>query len=223
MSLPTLHPFFQALGPAGFLAGSPAVPMAYELAVEDSALDSAALEADLDLARRCLDGDGESYRIVVERYQSRIAAIMRRFTSDAGAREELVQDAFVEAYTSLSTYKGKAPLEHWLSRIATRVGYAYWKRLARERSRRSVSIEDMHDRLSAPVEEMSPDEALEILEAVLDQLPPRDRLIVTLRYVEGLSVEEAADMSGWSPAMVKVQCWRAKNKLRKLLNERLGE
>ncbi len=57
---------------------------------------------------------------------------MTRFTRDERMLEELVHDVFVEAYFSLDGYRGDAPFEHWLQRIATRVGYRYWTRRGRE-------------------------------------------------------------------------------------------
>jgi RNA polymerase sigma-70 factor (ECF subfamily) len=56
--------------------------------------------------------------------------------------------------------------------------------------------------------------------AALEQLPPRDRLVLTLLYLESRSVAEAADLAGWSQTMVKVQAYRARGKLRKLLETR---
>ncbi len=61
-----------------------------------------------------LNGDSESYRRLVLRYQPEIAQQMLRFSRNAGVREELVHDVFVEAYLSLPGYKGKSPWLHWL-------------------------------------------------------------------------------------------------------------
>src|SRR5690242_13746295 len=89
-------------------------------------------EADRRDIQAILDGDGESYRRLIERHQQFVASRMRRFARDRTTLEELVHDVFVEAYFSLNTFRGDAPLDHWLSAIATRVGYRYWKRKARD-------------------------------------------------------------------------------------------
>jgi len=86
---------------------------------------------DLDDARQTRRGDPEAYRRLIERHQGSVARMLWRFSRDRGVHEELVQDVFVEAYLSLDGYHGKAPFEHWLARIATRVGYRYWKQKAR--------------------------------------------------------------------------------------------
>jgi RNA polymerase sigma-70 factor (ECF subfamily) len=177
---------------------------------EDVANRDAKLSADIRAASR---GDGEAYSRIIGRYQQTIARRMHRFTRDPGAIEELVHDVFVEAYFSLSKYRGDAPLEHWLQKIATRVGYKYWERRQRERT---ISFEDgVHD--PSVAEDGAAGDAVEEVGAALEKLPPRDRLVLTLLYLESRSVAEAADLAGWSQTMVKVQAYRARGKLRKLL------
>jgi len=174
---------------------------------------------DLDDLRRCLQGDGDGYRRLIERHQGRVSAMMWRFSRDPDVHADLVQDAFVEAYRSLAKYQGTAPFEHWLARIATHVGYQYWKRQKRESSLDTVSLEDWHEVADEPPDDLDPQDAAELLHQLLEQLPPRDRLVLTLRYVEDRSVEETAAVAGWSQAMVKVQTWRAKTKLKALFEK----
>jgi len=164
-----------------------------------------------------LKGDSHAYRRIIERYQQHVGGILWKFSRNAGTHEELVQDVFVEAYLSLRTYKAKAPLSHWFARIAARVGYHYWKHNEHKRETEHFSFEEW-DRLAEKekVEEVDPSEAAQLLHKLLAQLPARDRLVLTLRYMEGCSVEETAERTGWSRSMVKVQSWRAKGKLKKL-------
>jgi RNA polymerase sigma-70 factor (ECF subfamily) len=148
---------------------------------------------------------------------------MWRFSRDADTHEDLVQEVFVEAYEGLSGYQGKAPFAHWLARIAVRVGYHHWKREKRERALEVVPLEEWHEALEAPEEEMESSEAGELLHLLMGQLPPRDRLVLTLRFIEGHSVEKTAELTGWSRSLVKVQTWRARNKLRKLFERERRE
>jgi RNA polymerase sigma-70 factor (ECF subfamily) len=164
-------------------------------------------------------GDGDAYRRLVERHQDHVGRILWRFSRDRRVHEELVQDVFVEAYLSLSHYRGKAPFEHWLARIATRVGYRYWKEKARRRRTEPFDLQEW-DRASegdSLVDSLEPDQAAELLHRVFEQLAPRDRLVLTLRYLEQCDVVETARRTGWTKTMVKVQTMRARNRLRKLL------
>jgi RNA polymerase sigma-70 factor (ECF subfamily) len=172
-------------------------------------------EALLADVKAAAGGDGDAYRRVIDRYQDTIARRMVRFTRDPQLLEELVHDVFVEAYFGLAGYRGDAPLEHWLQRIATRVGYRYWTR----RGRNAATSLDV--RLHDPQAE-SRDAAHESADEVavtLEKLAPRDRLVLTLLYLESRSVAEAADLAGWSETMVKVQAHRARKRFRKLLEE----
>lgn len=167
-----------------------------------------------------LNGDSEAFGRLVEKYQATIAAQMQRFSRDQAIVEELVHDTFVEAYFSLKSYRSRSPLIHWLRKIAVRVGYRYWKRQSRERQSTVLfsEIEGGVERLaSGPTTEAS--EASEMLGDLLQLLSPRDRLVLTLLYWDGCSVAEAAERTGWSRSMVKVQAHRARKRLRKLIED----
>ena len=176
--------------------------------------------------RSVLRGDGEAYAKLVRKYQETIASQMWRFCRQRGVCEELTHEVFVEAYMSLRRYRGDAPLVHWLRRIATRVGYRYYKRQAARRAENTIGLQEW-DQTGAPTETKSNLEAMEATEAaatvhtLLAQLPPRDRLVLTLIYLEECSVAEAADRIGWSQTMVKVQAHRARKKLKKLCDAQL--
>lgn len=179
-------------------------------------------QADSRDIRAALAGDGEAYGRLVRRYQNAIARRMWRFTRDPRQIEELVQDVFVEAYVGLRNFRGAAPFEHWLNRIATRVGYRCWR--TQRRRAREEPLQDW-DRLDDLIDDRaaaaaSAAEAAEMLHVLLGQLRPRDRLVLTLLYIEDLTVAEAAERTAWSKVMVKVQAHRARKRLRALLDKR---
>jgi RNA polymerase sigma-70 factor, ECF subfamily len=173
----------------------------------------AVLHDDMDLVRRSKDGDHDAFSQLIQRHQPSVSRIMWRFSRDEAVHEELVQDVFVEAYLSLATYSAKAPLANWLARIATRVGYRHWT--AKERDSKQCHMEsgdwDLLSKEDARHDD--PTASAELLHHLLAGLPPRDRLVLTLRYLEDCSIEEAARRAGWSITMTKVQCWRAMQKL----------
>ena len=190
--------------------------------VNSTASSSTAVSvADLQDVKRSLHGDSQAYRRIIERYQPHVSRILWKFTRDERAHEDLVQDVFVEAYLSLRTYKAKAPLSHWLAKVAARVGCHYWKQNQRRKKSEHFSFEEW-DRIAQKnnVDEIDPSTAAELLHKLLALLPPRDRLVLTLRHLECCSIEETARRTGWTKSMVKVQSWRAKNKLKKLFLEK---
>ncbi|WP_197440424.1 RNA polymerase sigma factor [Polystyrenella longa] len=166
-----------------------------------------------------LAGESEAFAKLVERYQQEMAAQMWRFSRDRNVHEELVQDVFVEVYRSLGSFRYESPLLHWVRKIGVRVGYRYWKQ--KDRKKEKVSLSQMpYDSTEANTDQLqSAEQAGNLLHAMLEQLPPRDRMILTLIYWEEHTVEEAAEVTGWSKSLVKVQAFRARKKLKQLLQE----
>lgn len=162
-------------------------------------------------------GDSEAYARLVRRHQPEITNQMRRFSRDSLACEELVHDVFVEAYLSLPSYRGSSPWLHWLRKIAVRVGYRFWTR--RETNRRTVQIssEDWQRLRSANPAPGNAQEAADLVAALLGQLPPSDRLILTLLYLDECSMADAAGRAGWTVTGAKLRAFRARNKLKELI------
>jgi RNA polymerase sigma-70 factor (ECF subfamily) len=173
-------------------------------------------DAQADDIRLSKNGDSEAYRRLIEAHQNYVGLLLWRFSRNKQVHEELVQDTFVEAYFSLHTFKKKAPFAHWLAAIATRVGYRYWKRTAVKTVR--LSLEEW-DRITAADGHENAAETAEVLYRLLGQLGPRDRLVLTLRYLDGCDVAQTAQRTGWTKTMVKVQTMRAKMKLKKFFNQ----
>jgi RNA polymerase sigma-70 factor, ECF subfamily len=180
--------------------------------------DDPVLPVDAADIQATLNGEEEGYARLVRRYEGIIGTQMWRFTRDPQAHEELVQEVFVEGYTSLHSFKGKAPFEHWIRRIATRVGYRYWRNESRERDRRRA-IEEWRATAAFQPSDPTPSQAAECLFRLLETLPPKDRLVLTLFYFEGWDMGEIADRVGWSRTLVKVRAHRARRKLRALLED----
>ena len=132
-----------------------------------------------------------------------------------------MQDVFVEAYLGLGTYRRKAPFQHWLARIATRVGYRYWKEKARRRKAEPSTLSNGTGppRMTASAVHLSLNDAATLLYNLFEQLPPRDRLVLTLRYLDQCDVAETAQRTGWTKTMVKVQTLRAKKRLQNLVKQ----
>lgn len=189
-------------------------------ALQSEAAATAASPADAADIVAALDGRQDAFDRLVTRYQDALARQMWRFTRDRVVLEELVQDVFVEAYLSLARYRGDGPFDHWLRRIAVRVGYRYWKGRARDRrtAEAAVAVASLPS-VDQSTGSRTAKEAAEIVEALLSRLSPRDRLVITLLHLEECSVAEASKLTGWSQTMVKVQAFRARKKMQRMLQE----
>ncbi|MBI4596009.1 MAG: sigma-70 family RNA polymerase sigma factor [Candidatus Tectomicrobia bacterium] len=190
-----------------------------KVSMANTGSDPEVAKIDLRDIADALDGGQDAYGRLVKRHQDAVSKWMWRFTRDRVILEELVQDVFIEVWMSLSRFKGESAFKTWLFTIATRVGYRYWRKKAKD-----VAITtEVADRLMIDdkEKEITPSEAAEVLYGLFSGLPPRDRLVLTLIYFEDMDTKEIARMTGWTRSMVKVQAYRARNKLRKLL-ERAG-
>jgi len=188
--------------------------------------EQAVAEDEADI-RATLGGDGRAFARLVARHQHAVARHLLQFARDGGTLELLVQDTFVEAWSSLAGYRGRSPLQPWLLAIATRVGYRHWKRVARERRETALEALTPDERAeldaaaaasaTAGRPAVDPSEAAALVHRLLARLSPRDRLVITLLHLDGRSVAETAELTGWSRALVKVQAFRARRRLRALL------
>lgn len=183
---------------------------------------------DFEIIRRVLHGEIDRFAELIARYQQHVTRITNRHVpSDRVA--EVAHDVFVRAYTSLSGFSGQTPFEHWLSGIAVRTCYDFWR--ARRREELPVSAMTLEHQawmdhvLAAESDEQFREqarrqEAAELLQWALGFLSAENRLVLTLVHLDGYSVRDAADLLGWSVVNVKVRAHRARHMLRKLLLER---
>jgi RNA polymerase sigma-70 factor (ECF subfamily) len=179
---------------------------------------------DTEVIERVLHGEVDRFEELIDRHRQHVLTIVSRHVP-ADHVAEVAHEVFVRAYRSLARFSKQVPFEHWLSRIATRTCYDFWR--ARRRADVPVSALTADqagwlDRaLAAESEGQFHDEAdrresLEVLDWALAQLSPENRLVLSLVHLEGRSVREAADLLGWSMVNVKVRCHRARQQLRSI-------
>jgi RNA polymerase sigma-70 factor (ECF subfamily) len=181
---------------------------------------------DRRLAERIVGGDDEAFEDLVRRHFAQISRITGRFFRRPEVAEDVVQEVFIKAFSSMGTYRAEMPLEHWLSRITVNACYDQLRR-SKRRPETPVSeiAEDpaaFYERLRAPEDGATSaywqrEEARLCAEELLGMLAPAERLVLTLMVLEDLSAAEVAKVTGWSIANVKVRAFRARGRLRKLL------
>jgi len=188
--------------------------------------------SDEDIIHRVIAGDVNAFEFLLERYQARVFRIIGRRVPWMDL-EEVAHDAFVRAYISLSTYERRGDFESWLTKIAVRACYDYWRERYKRREQPVSSLsEDQLKRLAraAADQSMRSDagraaslEARELLAWAMDRLSPEDRAVLELVYLEERPVKEAAELLGWSSVNVKVRAYRSRKKLRAILESLIVE
>lgn len=152
-----------------------------------------------------------------------------RFFRDRSQAEEAAQETFLKAFAQLKSFEGRGSMEGWLTRIATNTCL---NMLRSARRRPEVLNSDLSDdetefleTVSSPLGSQTLDAeqkvvAVDLAERLLKTLAPEDRLALTMIDGEGASVNEVAEVTGWSESKVKVRAFRARKKARAAL-ERL--
>jgi RNA polymerase sigma-70 factor, ECF subfamily len=177
--------------------------------------------SDEDVVARVRAGERGLFEIVMRRYNQRIYRAVRAITGNDGEAEDVMQDAYVRAYTHLDQYAGRASFATWLTRIAVHEALA-----RRRRGERFVDLDDVMPTLVSPgrgPEQRATDRELgATLQEAIDELPPGFRTVFVLREAEGLSTAETAECLGIPPETVKTRLHRARSLLRHRLWARAG-
>ena len=174
---------------------------------------------DSRLVADSLAGDDEAFARIVGRHKDRVIGLARRFSADPHTLDDIAQETFVTAYRKLAHWRGDAPFEHWLMRIATRKCLDHARRVKRTKS--EVPLDDLEYALRCERSgaELRAADARSVLAWLMADLPPEDRMVLTLLDLEGESVEEIAGRLGWGMSKVKVRAMRTRQKLAKRLEE----
>jgi RNA polymerase sigma-70 factor (ECF subfamily) len=190
-------------------------------------------EADLDV-RICLErvrqGDEDAARALMAHLHPLVLKLVRAHLPRRSSEEDLVQTVFMKVFTKLDQYAGAVPLEHWVSRIAVNTCL---NQIQRERVRPELRLADLNEEeeqvvqtLACTQTDLPTDSSLasrELVEKLLARLKPEDRLVITLLHLEGKSVEETSQVTGWNATLVKVRAFRARHKMKKHLETLLKE
>jgi RNA polymerase sigma-70 factor (ECF subfamily) len=183
----------------------------------------------LAAARR---GDERAVRKLVDAHSPRLYNLALRILRNQQDAEDAVQEAFITALDKLDQFDGRAEFSTWLYRIAVNASLmALRKKRSRYRKEESIEVpqfEDIRGRElvdwgADPAHELLDAEMRETMEAAIDKLPAKYRVVFVLRDLEGLSIEETSKMLGLSAANVKVRLMRARLFLREALSQYFHE
>lgn len=179
---------------------------------------------DAELIREVLQGNPASFEPLVVRYSPRLFGTARRYARRESEVEDIVQEIWSKAFHKLQSWRGDAPFEHWLMRLAVHTCYDFLRDHKRNREDNLTDIsheeeENWLERFAAePGSDTNDTEAAkQLVERLLGQLSPASRLVITLLEIEERSVKEISAMTGWSVPLVKVRAFRARAEMRKCL------
>lgn len=192
------------------------------------AMDATATDA--ELVRGTLARDGRAFRAIMQKYNQRLYRIARGMLRNDSEAEDAVQEAYVNAFTHLDSFRGDSSLSTWLSRIVMN------EAMGRLRSRRATIdiasfeldgtkaeiIQFPNTARTDPERTMAQRELLRLVEQATDKLPDVYRTVFVARIIEGLSIEETAEILSIRPETVKTRLHRARRLVREHLDRHIG-
>ena len=186
---------------------------------------------DLELVHATKNGDVSAFEQLVKRYDRKLCRIAHGVTHNAEDSQDAVQEAFFNAFQNLDSFREESQFSTWLIRITVNESLM---KLRKQRSTRELSLDDSFlDGSTLPIEvtEWAPNpeqlyraaELRAILLRALTEMRPILRIVFVMRDIEGLSIDQTAEVLSLSQAAVKARLWRARLLLREYLTKYFGE
>jgi len=187
--------------------------------------------ADEELVRRARSRDEAAVRVLTRRHNRRLYRIARSILRNDGEAEDVVQETYVRAFTHLDQFRADASFTTWLTRIALneamgrlrrRRATVDWEAHGESRSEAEIIQFPLSMTGDDPERNMALTQIRNLLENAIDDLPDGFRTVFVARIIEGMSMEETAELLGLRPETVKTRLHRARLLLRKHLDAQLG-
>jgi RNA polymerase sigma-70 factor (ECF subfamily) len=186
---------------------------------------------DEQLVRRARERDEAAIRAITQRYNRRLFRVARSILRDDAEAEDVVQETYLRAITGLEHFRGDAAFGTWITRIAMNEALGRlrrrrltidWQSYGENRLQAEIIDFPVSAAGNDPERTMAQSEIRTILERAIDELPNNFRAVFVARVVEGMTIEETADLFGLQAETVKTRLHRARNLLRRFLERQLG-
>jgi RNA polymerase sigma-70 factor, ECF subfamily len=185
---------------------------------------------DAELVQLALQRDSNAFRAIMQRHNRRLYRVARSIMHDDSEAEDVVQEAYVLAFSNLAKFRSESSLATWLTRITLNEALG---RLRRRRPTVDLSSLDLPNGAQViafptmpsnedPERNAAQREIRCIIERAIDELPEIFRVVFVMRDVEDMSIDETAAFLGLRPETVKTRLHRARKLLRQALNEKLA-
>ena len=170
-------------------------------------------------------GNDSDYSIIIDKYKNKAFSMLKRMLRNEFDAEEILQDCFLKAYNSLNTFKGEAKFSTWFYRIVYNTALTKLSSKKRKTESEMTSLED-HFNLESEYgsDEIEVTDMNEFIHNIVGKLPERYGAVITMFYLNEMSVVEISEVMGISVSNTKVMLHRSRNSLRDLiLKNRLAE
>jgi RNA polymerase sigma-70 factor, ECF subfamily len=189
--------------------------------------------SDAEIVLRVRAGDGALFEILMRRHNQRIYRVARAVLKDENEVEDVMQQAYFNAYTHLDQFQERSQFSTWLTRITLNEAFSRRKKLRQAESvgtmlsDADIESGDVMETVTSsqpdPERQAYAQELHRVLEEAVDALPESYRTVFMLRDIEGLSTSEAGEGLGLGDEAIKTRLHRARAMIRRSVTARLGE
>ncbi|WP_192362584.1 RNA polymerase sigma factor [Mesorhizobium mediterraneum] len=185
-----------------------------------------AASGEMQLVGRALAREGGAFRTIIRMHNQRLYRIARSVVRNDSEAEDIVQEAYVRAFAQLGDFRGESSLATWLSRIVINEALGRLRKtrrtVAMPQNLQAEIIKFPLNPSDDPERTMAQRQILELVERATDRLPDVYRTVFVARVIEGLSIEETAELLDVRPETVKTRLHRARALVRKALDDQIG-
>ncbi|TKD45072.1 MAG: RNA polymerase sigma factor [Mesorhizobium sp.] len=185
-----------------------------------------AASGEMQLVGRALAREGGAFHTIIKMHNQRLYRIARSVVRNDSEAEDIVQEAYVRAFAQLGDFRGESSLATWLSRIVINEALGRLRKrrrtVAMPQSLQAEIIKFPFNPSDDPERTMAQRQILELVERATDRLPDVYRTVFVARVIEGLSIDETAELLDVRPETVKTRLHRARALVRKALDDQIG-
>lgn len=170
--------------------------------------------------KKVCDGDKDAFRYFVSKYKDMGYTVALSVVKDAFTAQEVVQDAFIKVYNNLSTFSNRSSFSTWFYRIVVNEALI---RLKKDKNAWISFVDDITEEVidETAIDLLREEEQIHLINEGLQQLAPKESLVLRLFYLQEESIKAVCEITGWTESNTKVLLHRGRKNLFLILNERM--
>jgi RNA polymerase sigma-70 factor (ECF subfamily) len=177
--------------------------------------------SDAEIIESVRKGKTADYSILIDRHKSKSYSMLKRMLKNEFEAEEVLMDCFLKAYNNLATFKNESKFSTWFYKIVYNTALTRISNTKRKIESEMSSIDDLHFLQSKyQADELVNEDIPRLIKKIVSELPPRNSAVISLFYLEDMSIDEIGEALQISVANVKILLHRSRNLLREIIEKR---
>lgn len=172
------------------------------------------LQEDLKLVKEVLNGNMDSFNILVNKYELMILKYVYSLLKDKEAAEDITQEVFITVYNKLYTYNSKYKFSNWIIQIAKNKSIDYVRKYRRVYEANLEEVQELKSQSPSPEEQAEFNEVRRLIMVFIDTLGETDKQIILLRYTQELTFLDIAEVLDISESAVKRRFYKCRDKFK---------